>query len=287
MIVVMAVNYHSADAVVPFVHSLVEQTYQDWRCTVVDNGDTAEGASQIEALVGDDSRLTLLRPGCNIGYFGGARHAFNQWNAGHDSPPEWTVVSNVDIRLSSPDFFQRLSGIRTDVVAPSVVSTLSGRDVNPHLVARPSVSQVRRNALVNRYRVIGQLAGLYQDFVAPRIHGRQAVEPVQRDIYAPHGSLICFHRRYFEAGGTLNHGVFLFGEEISVGEQALVIGARVTYVPSLEAEHSEHVSTGIWQSRQIAVHGRVASQYVNQLISQPSRHLLPLLAGQGGSDVLG
>jgi GT2 family glycosyltransferase len=70
-------------------------------------------------------------------------------------------------------------------------------------------------------------------------------------IYAPHGSCIVFGRHYFEAGGTFDHPVFLFNEELFVAEMALAKGLGVMFCPSLEIWDEEHAGTGVWRSRKI------------------------------------
>lgn len=267
MILIIAVNYYSATVVPEFVRSLVRQENPAWRCLIVDNGDTSGGEKILAGLEVEDKRIRIVRSGWNLGYFGAARCGLDQWYADRDHLPEWILVSNVDIRLSDSNFFDVLATVESDIVAPSIVSPSSGRDENPHLVDRPTELQVARGARINRHYVLGQLVRLYGEVVAVR-RSRKTAPPQfgERPIYAPHGSLICFSRRYFLAGGTLDHGVFLYGEEISVAEQARAIGATVTYVPRLRAEHSRHVSTGVLQSRAVAAYSRDASEYVRALI---------------------
>src|SRR6185437_3069774 len=68
-------------------------------------------------------------------------------------------------------------------------------------------------------------------------------------IYAPHGSLIIFSRRFFEAGGYLDKDLFLYGEEISVAEMCRSLSLPVLYEPRLRVVHNEHQSTGKALSR--------------------------------------
>src|SRR4029077_13065198 len=65
------------------------------------------------------------------------------------------------------------------------------------------------------------------------------------DVFAPHGAFVVFHKSYFEAGGTLRYGSFLFGEEIFVGETALRLGRRVVFDPRLEVIHAGGISVRI------------------------------------------
>ena len=52
-----------------------------------------------------------------------------------------------------------------------------------------------------------------------------------------------FYRTYFEKGGTLDHGAFLFGEEVFVAESARKFGMEIVYDKRLRVIHSEHVTT--------------------------------------------
>src|SRR5262249_2176510 len=80
-------------------------------------------------------------------------------------------------------------------------------------------------------------------------------------IYAPHGSFIAFRRTYFERGGSLNHPVFLFGEEIFVAETARRLGLTISYDRRLEVIHREHKSTGYFPSPRISAYSSQAATY--------------------------
>ena len=56
-------------------------------------------------------------------------------------------------------------------------------------------------------------------------------------------------RGFFERGGTLLHQPFLFGEEITIAEQARRMRLPVLYLPTVEIAHAEHVSTSRLPSR--------------------------------------
>jgi len=84
------------------------------------------------------------------------------------------------------------------------------------------------------------------------------VEP----IYAAHGSFLAFHRSYFERGGTLGHGAFLFGEEIFVAETARRLGLAVLFEPRVIVEHAEHSSMGPLWRRETSDRRREASRYL-------------------------
>ncbi len=81
-------------------------------------------------------------------------------------------------------------------------------------------------------------------------------------IYAPHGSFIALHRSYFEHGGTLDYGAFLFGEEIFIAETARKLGLTVLYEPAIAIEHTERsTAAGLW-NRDASRYRKQASRYL-------------------------
>jgi GT2 family glycosyltransferase len=81
-------------------------------------------------------------------------------------------------------------------------------------------------------------------------------------IYAPQGAFIAFHRSYFERGGTLDHGAFLFGEEIFVAETARRLGMTVMYDPALVIEHTERSTAAGLFNRNTSRYRKQASRYL-------------------------
>jgi GT2 family glycosyltransferase len=248
--------------------SLIEQTGTSWGLTLVNNDDDCDGTRLISGLEAADERIRVVHPSSNLGYFGGARYALNMHLEQTKHLPDWIIVSNCDIRLHCR-FFETILGLGEyhDVVAPSIVSELTGHDQNPYLIRPLSTRAIKRNYLINSHFVTSQAGRFYSIGIKPtirRIRRLTTYSPCQ--IYAPHGSLICFRRSWFERGGSLDHGVFLYGEEITIGERARNIGARVSYVPAAEAFHNEHKSTGILLSRRVVSYQAEAARYVKSML---------------------
>src|SRR5690606_22306175 len=87
-------------------------------------------------------------------------------------------------------------------------------------------------------------------------------------IYAPHGSFVLFSRGYFENGGILDYPLPLYGEEIFVAETCRAIGADVVYVPEIEVQHDEHVSTRLLNSKRVSRSMYAAMEMAEQLRSR-------------------
>ncbi len=195
----------------------------------------------------------------NLGYFGAARFGLDCLLK--DEPlPEWVIVSNVDLQFGDAHFWEALRALRLSddvgVVAPSIRSALNGREQNPYMTHRPSAMRMRWIKLATQ--TPGRLA-LYEfgsRFKAQCAGAVRAIwnEADGRLIYAPHGACILFRGRYFEAGGTLNHPCFLFGEEVFVAETARTLGMTIHYAPELKIIHQEHITTGIKRTRSMAAY---------------------------------
>src|SRR5205823_702439 len=92
-------------------------------------------------------------------------------------------------------------------------------------------------------------------------------------IYAPYGAFFIFSRKYFDAGGYLDENLFLYGEEISVGEICRSLQLPVIYEPSLCVLHNEHQSTGKRINRFSYECQKAALQYVMSRYLSGSRRV--------------
>ena len=248
-VLVVAVSYFGSADLAALLASL-RAGGGAWRLVAVDNaGDPAEHRAVIAALGGEPRAVVVDAQG-NLGYLGGARLALG----GLGGPPApWTVVTNTDVRFT-PDFVTSVAALPGDaVVAPAIVSDLSGSDQNPFLERRPSRHTVLRwrvqFATVPVARLVVALGRLGSS--VRRLVRRRTTSGVARTVYAPHGSCLVLPAAYFDRGGTLDHGAFLFGEEITVAERARALGLPVRYEPAVVVRHAEHRSTGWWRSRQL------------------------------------
>lgn len=270
-VLAICINYHSEKDTQVLVRAFLRQKYTSrLRVVVVDNSERNSSNSILSSLAESDPRVSILNPGCNLGYFGGAAWALRQHLASA-SLTDWVIVSNTDISFLDCDFFNRLFELYSDsacnVLAPAIYSTLSEVDQNPFMLRRPNAFRMRFYKLVFRYYPISifyQILSLVKQklrVLICKIPREKVSQPRPRVIYAPHGSFIIFHRSYFEAGGSFDHGVFLFGEEVFIAETARRLGLTITYDPSLAVLHHEHVSTGIFMNWKMARYVREASAY--------------------------
>lgn len=259
LILVICVDYHNDELTVSFTnHVLSLPSVADVRVVVVDNRPQNERTPQAALEV---SEATVYVPGKNLGYLGGADWGRTSFMAETGCTPEWIIVSNPDIELPDDRFFDHLlelghdsAGPPPEVVAPDIVlSEASGRGKpirqNPYMPRRPSPLAMRAFLALARFPVAYALYDYLSVWrLLSGVSQHHRVPPGVR-IYAPFGAFLVFHRSFFDRGGELSKGPFLFGEEIFIAETARALGMSVRYDPSLVVVHHQQLLRRPFASR--------------------------------------
>lgn len=275
-IITICVNYHNDKETARFVKDLLAQEGVFTQMVIViDNSESPRVSNCLHILSKTNEQIWLRHPGKNLGYYGGAAWGLREFIK--EFPlPDWIIVCNTDIKFLQSNFISNLCAFHSEgsyaVVAPAIISKFSGRDTNPHLRMRPSRIRMHFLKCVFRYYPISMAynilslakdkirfmlkLGAVQSYANSKQKG-----PIPQQIYAPQGSFVAFNRKYFESGGTLDHGAFLFGEEIFVAETARRLGLTIAYDPRLKIEHREHRTTGLFKSRRLFGFVRDAAEY--------------------------
>jgi GT2 family glycosyltransferase len=272
---VICVNFRTEQQVAGLIAQLLQEPLEGGpRVFIVDNSSPPGSTAPLFMKWLNDRRLHLLTPGENLGYFGGAQFALDHI-ARIGRLSDWIILSNPDIRLDQPDFLDRLVNLYPQdppsVVAPAILSTLSGADQNPWMRARPATARMHFYKLM--YRHSTTLTAYYTASAIKRraraivrkiglASGRDRPAPVPEPIYAPAGAFMIFNRGYFDAGGSFRHGAFLFGEEITVGETARRLGLSVVYDPRLKVRHRQFTTTSLYGNPLIAEYLKTSSAYL-------------------------
>ena len=275
---VICVNYHNDDETACFVQKLLAQEGEfDLQVVMVDNNEGCKGESVLVELARQERQVSLFQPGKNLGYFGGAAVGLEKYLA--TSPlPEWVIVSNTDISFQDSKVLGSLvcqynadTLTAPAVVAPAIISAQNGADLNPFERRRPSRLRMHFLKWVFRFYTSFIIYG-WLSYGKVWLKGKiKTTASISTDvakhdtrpvtIYAPDGAFIIFNRRYFEAGGTLNYGAFLAGEEIFVAETARRLGLNVVYDPRLSIIHEVHFARLFCIPRGIARYMAEAAAY--------------------------
>lgn len=274
-ILTICVNYNNESEVINFVNEVCSQKdYSGQKIVVADNSDQEVSSNAIINLQNNKDVL-VYHSGRNLGYFGGAYWGMQQYLKDFHLP-EWTIVCNTDIHFPEDDFFIKLCNYHKDnppaVVAPDIILASSGGlplsriHQNPNMIERPSRWRMHLYSWMfryypsyiiwevissMRYKIINTLGSKkQQDFADKRLK-----------IYAPFGAFVIFNKSYFKAGGTLQHGTFLFGEEVFVAETARRLKLDVLYDPRLRITHQGHSSMSLIKLKKKAFYTHKAAVY--------------------------
>lgn len=244
-ILLACVNYNSYDELNRFLDS-VERAYKNQKginllVCIADN-------SKDKQTVQTDkySFDCEYYPFGNVGYFGGATGVFDKQSDIHRY--DYVIISNVDLEIDLNLFKNLPTQIDKSVgwLSPSILSSYENRDKGMGYSHRPSKLKLKLLKLMYRYPTL-----LY--IVSKMIYKRKKIFQNQyvqeKQIYSGHGSFIILTRNFFKAYPKLHYPIFLYGEEVFLGELIRLKGMSVIYNPALKIYDSEHVSTSQMPSK--------------------------------------
>jgi GT2 family glycosyltransferase len=247
MIQIVFANYGCHLVVESAIRSLAQ--CHDIDCVevvIVENGGERVDTAALQSL-GFRSVQSIVTSK-NLGYFGAL---VATWQRSKEKNFQFRILCNPDVEFAQRDLVRRLMLkpilANVAVIAPSIISSRTGRDQNPYMNRSPGV--LRRfwwrflyfSFLVYRLR--------------SRISGRARVEPntvqvSEQPIFAPHGAMMIFSPSFFELAAFFSLVPFLYAEELFVGRMSRDAGLTVLYAPDLQVVHRENAVTGMLPSRQ-------------------------------------
>ena len=274
-VLIIAMNYYNDDEAVDFALNVDKIISSNDRIMIVSNSPVAQDSAL--NMLRDSGRIVVLNSDENLGYFGAAQWALERYLSSN-AQPNYVIVSNTDISFPGGDFFEKLESYystgseEVGVIAPDIRLVERGgnpstrTNQNPHMVMRPSRAKMHALAWISRYYAVyscyAMLSSIRYKIINLLSGGGEAEVREPIGIYAPFGAFMIFTKEYFERGGTLRYGAFLFGEEIFVAETARRIGLKVIFDPRFLVEHHEHSSISKRPSRQIAVYASQSARYL-------------------------
>lgn len=265
----ITVNFKQTDCTLRFLKStfLLERLSES-HVVIVDNNSGDGSVTCIQDAIRGRDNVELAASARNRGYFGGARWALDRYLVSHPLPP-WVIVCNNDIVFDEPKFLETL--VKTDpttvgMLAPSIVSRLTGHDANPSIENRPGAFRIWQYRLwFSNYCAMWVKQWLWP-FVRKARKKVRRPRPVLRShprtqIYAPHGAFLIFSRQFFEAGGFIDDGSFLYGEEFLVAEMCRQLRLPVVHDQALRVWHAEGRTLGRMLTREMFGHQRSGFRY--------------------------
>ena len=282
-VLIITVNFRHADCTLDFLDSASKlEKFDTCHLIIVDNHSEDGSVSRIRDAASKFSNVEFLISLENRGYFGAANWALREFLASH-SVPDWVIVCNNDITFEDPTFLLRL--MKKDpsfagVIAPSIVAELTGHDANPWIRHRPSPFQMLRYRLwLSTYYAMWFKQWLYP-FVRRARFALRRRKAVARStsacpIYAPHGAFFIFSRKFFEAGGFIDDGFFMYAEEFSVAEMCRCLGLSIVHDPELKVWHAGGQTTGRMLSPGVYVYQKEGFRYALARYKNSYPELIP------------
>jgi GT2 family glycosyltransferase len=268
-VLIITINYRGADSTALFLESASKlECFDAAHLLVVENGSGDGSVERLRAVIAGLRNVELLESRQNRGYFGGAKWALQQYLA-RGVRPDWIIVCNNDILFDDRQFLSKLlqrEPENAQVIAPAIIARLTDLDCNPFLRKRLTSFQLWRYQFWYSNYYLTWLMKLLSPYVRILRHyfyfGRSKPQwGTPARIYAAHGSFLIFSRSYFDAGGYIDDGFFLYAEEFTVAEICMRLGLRVVYDPDLRVWHYGHQATGRRLNRNTFEHTKRGLDY--------------------------
>lgn len=266
---IITVNFRQDKCTRRFLSSAAKlDGFEQCHFLIVDNGSNDDSLSSLRCASSEFANVELLASPQNEGYFGAARWALRRYLENHKLP-DWVVVCNNDVVFDDPRFLSRLLQQDHDaagVIAPTIISGITGYDENPSIRRRPTWFRMWRYRLwLSNYYLMW-----FKQWLSPLVrkirHSIRARTIASGNhnpnaIYAPSGALVIFSRRFFEAGGFIDDQAFLYAEEFRVAEMCRQLRMPVIHDPDLTVWHEGSQSTGRLLTRRAFVHQKDGFRY--------------------------
>ncbi len=182
-------------------------------------------------------KINLIEGHGNIGYFPGVRKGIE-----YSISSDIFVICNFDLELSRRFFYDLKNNysVRREIFAPRIYSIVENKDRNPKILVRPSIRSMFKYQFLFS---IPYFHHFYKRFLYSR---KQRVEiHYNGSMYAPHGSFIILNNCEEVIQEILSYPIFLFGEEIHLGEVARKYNIPVLYKSNIEIIDHDHASTSL------------------------------------------
>lgn len=245
-ILILCVNYNSYEELGNYLHSIDVAAKKVCDLFVIDvfvGDNTTENQQQI--LTDYTFMNVRVFPYYkNLGYVGCATAMLNEITHTAVCHYDFVAISNVDL-LFSETFFIELNSIDSNTagwIVPSVYTIGTKRNENPYMLSRPTRLKMFLLELLYSFPLLYSLHKVFYPF---RHKEREVLTNHQQNrlIYAGHGSIIIFSKKFMKSNWLMSFPGFMYGEEIYFAE--LVRRAQLTteFYPQLIVNNIGNVST--------------------------------------------
>ncbi|MCU1557426.1 MAG: gtuS2-20 [Microbacteriaceae bacterium] len=245
---IVSVTYYSADVIGAFLESVGPASSAPVKIVLVDNSPEPDGLAD---RVGDDPRVSIIRPGSNLGYGGGMNFGVATL------PPEveWLVLANPDVVLGAGSLDALLDAAARHPEAAAFGPLIRGDDETVYPSARklPSLRTGFGHATFVRIWPTNPWTTSYRNDLA-------AVD--EHSVGWLSGAFLMVRRAAFESIGGFDDRYFMYFEDVDLGRNLGLAGWHNLYVPTAEVLHHGALSTSRAPKAMLRAHHRSAYLYL-------------------------
>ncbi len=258
-IALICVNYNSYESLSKYISSInvaLRNTNIFLQIFIADNSTDKKIIDTIKDL------HIIYHSFPNVGYFGAVKKVL-QSNPNIIQEYDYLIISNVDLELDK-DFFTSFLEMKFEDtvawIAPRIYSKSECVDRNPKIIHRYTKKKLKLLKLMYDYPI---LSYLYEKlFFAKRAKRKNIAIKSGDSIYAGHGSFIILTKEFLQKNNGIDYPIFLFGEEIYLGERIYQLNMGVKYIPNLIVYDDDHVSTSKMQKKSYYNYNSEALKYI-------------------------
>ncbi len=211
---VVIVNFNAGEWLSRCVESVVAQTYENFKCVIVDNGST-DGS--LETLGPLDARFEIIKANDNLGFAAGSNLGANR----HKS--DWIAMLN-------PDAFARIDWLEQLIKATNLAPNVTMVGSTQYMALDPDTF----DGLGDYYHVTG---------LAWRAGFGHTVGPIEtREAFGPCGAGAFYHGDTFRKLRGYDESFFCYHEDVDLAYRMRLFGGICIQTPHAKIDH---ISSGI------------------------------------------
>lgn len=243
LVAIIILNYATYKMTLDCVELTKKQNYSNFFIIVVDNNSPNESSEILDlkynsnkAKEKQDVYITFIKSDFNGGYSYGNNIGIRE---AERRGADYILILNNDVEISDQSFLEKSvafmeSNRKVGLMGPRVID--KGFYTNPLKIERPVWSQNAISNIFSLAKVIISKIVSKKEFL---------IINETRKVYTVSGCCMLFHTKYFKEIGYFDEGLFLFGEELVIGEKFHQKNIEVVFYSDLEVNHnhSKTIST--------------------------------------------
>jgi len=243
---IITVHYNEKnDLLLEFINNLNRFLNEELILIILNNNPNKEVSSLINEIF-QNRYIKVYDLKHNLGYFGAFKYFINNLFKGNF---DFLIICNDDTEVINEDFFKYLKKEfyntykNYDIIAPSII-TSEGIEQNPHSLKKPDILKIFYYKI---YFSFYYLAIIFDKLIMTRkkICKSNSYNNINREeIFSPHGAFIIIKKSFFNKGGYIEDGFYMYGEEYSLACQAVNSNIKIIMDPSLKVLHKESITIG-------------------------------------------